>query len=100
MAVAIVSVLVMVFAMAVARGVVIGVSAFMVVMIVGMETRDRHILRRVPMQCGRSRPRELERNDEHDDQCDEAAHDDAFYINERVHQGLVDTGNGSDAAPH
>ncbi len=56
------------------RGVVIGMPGIMVVMIVGVDAHGSHVLPQVSMQPGRCRPGELERNDEHDDQGDDAAH--------------------------
>ena len=59
----------------VARGVVIWMSALMMVMIMRMKARSGHILPRVTMmQASRRCPGKLERNDEHDDQDDEATH--------------------------
>ena len=74
MVVSMMSVFVVILIIRVASGVVIWMSAFMVVMIMGMKARGGHILPRMPMQPGRRCPGELERNDEHDDQGDEAAH--------------------------
>ena len=74
MVVAMMSVLVVILIIRVARGVVIWMSAVMMVMIMGMETRSGHILPRMPMQPGRRCPGELEWNDEHDDQGDESTH--------------------------
>lgn len=74
MVVAMMSVLVVILIIRVARGVVIWMSAVMMVMIMGMETRSGHVLPRMPMQPSRRCPGELERNDEHDDQGDEATH--------------------------
>jgi len=74
MVVSMMSVFVVILIIRVAIGVVIWMSAFMVVMIMGMKARGGHILPRMPMQPGRRCPGELERNDEHDDQGDEAAH--------------------------
>ncbi len=74
MGVAVMSVLVVILIIRVARDVEIGVRAFMMVMIVRMKARGGHVFPRVPMQPGRRRPGELERNDEHDDQGDEATH--------------------------
>lgn len=56
------------------RGVVIGMPGIVVVMIVGMYALCSHVLPHVPMQPGNRRPGKLERNDNHDDQGDEAAH--------------------------
>ncbi len=56
------------------RGVVIGMPGIMVVMIVGVYAQGSHVLPHVPMQPSHRRPGELERNDEHDDQGDDAAH--------------------------
>lgn len=74
MVVAIMSVLVVIRIIRVARRVVIRMSAFMMVMIMRMKARGGHILPHVTMQASRRCPGELERNDEHDDQGDEAAH--------------------------
>lgn len=49
-----------------------GVPAIVMVVIVDMRAHGVH--RHVPMQAGRRCPGELERNDEHDDQGDEATH--------------------------
>ena len=56
------------------RGVVIGMPGIVVVMIVGVYAQGSHVLPHVPLQRSSRRPSELERNDEHDDQDDEAAH--------------------------
>ncbi len=45
-----------------------------VMVVVVMNMRARYIHHHMPMQSGRRRPGELERNDEHDDQCNETAH--------------------------
>lgn len=74
MVVAMMSVLVVILIIRVASGVVIWMNAVMMVMIMRMKARGGHILPRMPMQPGRRGPGELERNDEHDDQGDEAAH--------------------------
>lgn len=74
MSVAVVAVLVVLLIARVAGAVVIRMRIFMMVMIMGMEARHRDILTRVPMQAGGRCPGELERNDEHDDQDDEATH--------------------------
>ena len=74
MVVAMMSVLVVILIIRVASGVVIWMNAVMMVMIMGMKTRGGHIRPRVPMQASRRCPGELERNDEHDDQDDEATH--------------------------
>ena len=74
MAMAMMSVLVVILIIRVASGVVIRMSAFMMVMIMRMKARGGHILPRMPMQPGRRCPGELERNDEHDKQGDEATH--------------------------
>ena len=74
MAVAMVPILVVILIIRVARGVVTWMSVVMMAMIMGMKARGGHILARMPMQPGRRRPGELERNDEHDDQGDEATH--------------------------
>lgn len=74
MVVTMMAVLVVILIIRVARGVVVWVSAFMMVMLMRMKARGGHILPRVPMQPGRRCPGELERNDEHDDQGDEATH--------------------------
>ena len=74
MAVAMMSVLVVVLIIRVAGSVVIRVSAFVMVVIMRMEARAGHVFAHVPMQSGRRCPGELERNDEHDDQGDEATH--------------------------
>jgi hypothetical protein len=44
------------------------------VVIMCMEARVGHVFAHVPVQAGRRCPGELERNDEHDDQGDEATH--------------------------
>jgi hypothetical protein len=74
MVVAMMSVLVVILIVRVASGVVIRMSVFMMVMIMRMKARSGHILPRMPMQPGCRCPGELERNDEHDDQGDEATH--------------------------
>lgn len=56
------------------RGVVIGMPGIVVVMIVGVYAQGSHVLPHVPLQRSSRRPGKLERNDEHDDQGDEAAH--------------------------
>lgn len=56
------------------RGVVIGMPGVMLVVIVGMDAHGSHVLPQVSIQPGRGRLGELERNDEHDDQDDDAAH--------------------------
>ena len=71
---AMMSVLVVILIIRATRRVVIWVSAFMMTMIMGMKDRDGHVLLHVPMQPRRRRPGELERDDEHDDQGDEATH--------------------------
>ncbi len=58
----------------VVRGVVIGMPRIVVVMIVGVYAQGSHVLPHVPLQRSSRRPGKLERNDEHDDQGDEAAH--------------------------
>jgi len=74
MVVTMMAVLVVILIIRVARGVVVWVSAFMMVMLMRMKARGGHILPRMPMQPGRRCPGELERDDEHDDQGDEATH--------------------------
>lgn len=74
MIVAMMSILVVVLVIGVASGVGNRMTAFMMVMIVSMKTRGGHVFRHAPMQPDRRRPGELERNDEHDDQGDEATH--------------------------
>lgn len=74
MAVAMMAVLVVVLAICVASGVVTRMAAFMMAMTMRMKARGGRAFRHVPMQPGRRRPGELERNDEHDDQGDEATH--------------------------
>jgi hypothetical protein len=74
MVVTMMAVLVVILIIGTARGVVVQVSAFMMLMIMGMKARGGHILPRMPMQPGRRCPGELERNDEHDKQGDEATH--------------------------
>ena len=54
--------------------VVVVMSGVVVVMVVGVHAQGRHILAQVPMQAQCRRPGELERNNEHDDQGDEATH--------------------------
>jgi hypothetical protein len=56
------------------RGVVIGMPCIVVVMVVGVYAQGGHVLSHVSMQRSSRRPGKLERNDEHDDQGDEAAH--------------------------
>lgn len=75
MAVAMMLILVVILVIRVASVVVIRMSAFMMVMIMRMKARGGHILPCMPMQPGRRCPGELERNDEHDDQGDEATHE-------------------------
>ena len=58
----------------VVRGVVIGMPGIVVVMIVGVYAQGSHVLPHVTMQRSSRRPGKLERNDEHDDQGDKAAH--------------------------
>ncbi|MDZ7595237.1 MAG: hypothetical protein U0932_11370 [Thiobacillus sp.] len=67
------SVPVVILIIRVARGVVIWMSAFMMVMIMRMKARRGHIPR-VTMHVSRRGPGKLERNDEHDNQDDEATH--------------------------
>ncbi len=78
MVMAMMSVLVVILIIRAARRVVIWVSTFMMIMIMGMKARGGHVLLHVllhvPMQPRRRRPGELERDDEHDDQGDEATH--------------------------
>lgn len=74
MVVAMMSVLVVILIIRVASRVVIWISAFLVIMIMGMKSRSGHVLLHVPMQTRRRCPGELERDDEHDDQGDEATH--------------------------
>lgn len=74
MVVAMMSVLIVILITRVARGFVIWMSTFMMVMIMRMKARGGHTLPHVTMEAGRRRPGELERNDEHDDQDDEATH--------------------------
>lgn len=74
MAVAMMPVLVVVLIIRVAGSVVIRVSAFVMVVIMRMEARAGHVFAHVPMQSGRRCPGELERNDEHNYQGDEATH--------------------------
>jgi gluconate kinase len=74
MGVAMMPVPVVILIIRVARGVVIWMSAFMMVMIMRMKARSGHILPPVTMQASRRCPGKLERIDEHDDQDDEATH--------------------------
>ena len=74
MVMAMMSVLVVILIIRAARRVVIWVSAFLMIMIMGMKARGGHVLLHVPMQASRRCPGKLERDDEHDDQGDEAAH--------------------------
>ncbi|OYZ59028.1 MAG: hypothetical protein B7Y21_00945 [Hydrogenophilales bacterium 16-61-112] len=74
MVVAMMSVLVVILIIRATRRVVIWISAFLMIMIMGMEARGGHVLLQVPMQPSRRRPGKLERDDEHDDQGDEATH--------------------------
>jgi len=74
MVVTMMSVLIVILITRVARGFVIWMSAFMMVMIMRMKARSGHTLLHVTMEAGRRCPGELERNDEHDDQDDEATH--------------------------
>jgi hypothetical protein len=74
MAVAMMSVLIVVLIIRVAGSAVIRVSAFVMVVIMRMKARAGHVFAHVPMQSGRRSPGELERYDEHDDQGDEATH--------------------------
>lgn len=71
---AVVFVLIMVAIAVTGRGIVIGMPGIVVVMIVGVYALCSHILSHVPMQSRNRRPGKLERNDNHDDQGDEAAH--------------------------
>ena len=48
--------------------------AFMMILIVGMKARGSQVLSHVTMHARHRRPGKLERNDQHDDQGDEAAH--------------------------
>ena len=57
-----------------ARGVVVRVTAFVMVMIVRMKTRDKCVFSCMPMQTGRRSPGKLERDDKHDDHGNETAH--------------------------
>ena len=74
MVMAMMSVLVVILIIRAARRVVIWVSAFLMIMIMGMKARGGHVLLHVPMQASRRCPGKLERDDEHDDQGDEATH--------------------------
>lgn len=74
MVMAMMAVLVVILIVLVAGGIVVRKAAVMMVMIMGMKTRDGHIFSCMTMQPGRRCPGELERNDEHDDQDDEATH--------------------------
>lgn len=58
-----------------ARSVMVQVAVFVMVMIMRMKARSGHIFPHVSMQASRRCPGELERNDEHDDQGDEATHE-------------------------
>ena len=73
------------------RGVVIGMPGIVVVMIVGVYAQGSHVLPHVPLQRSSRRPSELERNDEHDDQGDDAAHSGQFYRLRRICQVFVHT---------
>lgn len=72
---AMMTVLIVLFAIGTAEcgEVMTGVPA--IVMVVIVDVRAHGVHRHVPMQAGRRCPGELERNDEHDDQGDEAAHE-------------------------
>ena len=74
--VAVVAVVMSVIALALARvaGCVVVVPVRVIVVAVGMHAEGCHVLAQVPVQAGRRGPGELERNDEHDDQGNEAAH--------------------------
>ena len=74
MAVAMMSVLVVILIIRLARGVVIWMNAVMMVMIMRVKSRSGHIFPHVTMQPSRRCPSKLEWNDEHDDQDDEATH--------------------------
>lgn len=74
MVMAMMSVLVVILIIRVARRVVIWINAFLMIMIMGMKARGGHVLLHAPMQPRRRSPGELERDDEHDDQGDEATH--------------------------
>ncbi|MFO7542746.1 MAG: hypothetical protein R6W97_08080 [Thiobacillus sp.] len=75
MGVAMMSVLVVLLIIRAARSVVIRVTAFVMIMVMRMKARSGHIFPHVSMQARRRGPGELERNDEHDDQGDEATHE-------------------------
>ena len=74
MVMAMMSVLVVILIILAARSVVIWISAFLMIMIMGMKARSGHVLLHGTMQASRRCPGKLERNDEHDDQDDEATH--------------------------
>lgn len=67
--------------------VVVRVAVMVVADVVGMESRGRTVLSRMPMNADGRCPGELERHDEHDDQGDKAAHEMGFYRFRCVHQG-------------
>ena len=72
---AVMAVFVMVsFALARQRSVVIGVTVIMVLVIMDMHAQSHHLVTRMPMQICRRRPGELERDDKHEDQGDKTAH--------------------------
>lgn len=74
--------------------VMVGVPNVMVVMVVGMKiSGDHHVLAQVPMQPRSPRPGELERNDEHEDEGNEATHGGAFYVDDSPAQRCF-RGNG------
>lgn len=72
--VAMVAVFAMILVRCVVRGGVIGVHAVMVVMIVHVKADGHDVASRMTIRAHRRRPGNLERNDEHDDQGNEAAH--------------------------
>lgn len=63
-------------ALAVTRqgNIVIGMTGTVVIMVVDMHAKRCHIVACMPMQTHRRRPGELERQDEHEDQGNEATH--------------------------
>ena len=91
MGVTMMSVLAVLLIIRTARSVMVQVAVFVMVMIMRMKARSGHIFPHVSMQASRRCPGELERNDEHDDQGDEATHEVHFTELICIHQGFVNT---------
>lgn len=72
---AMMTVFIVLFAIGTAESVEVRTGMPGIVMVVIVDMRAHGVHRHVPMQAGRRCPGELERNDEHDDQGDEATHE-------------------------